>query len=476
MRRGPAPLGTPPGDLAQAAAAALLAGAWTERAMLRRLQQAVRPLGPRLPARLVASVLALHRTPPADAPRALAQEIDDLVRGHAPRGGWPPNARVRRRYAPPTAMRGARWPVAPLPTVAALGRLVGERDPGALAWLADVRGLEREVPDERLRAYRYTHHPRTGGPPRVLERPKARLKEVQRTLLREVLAPIPPHDAACGFVAGRSVLDHAARHVGRTVVVQLDLEDFFAQVTAGRVFGILRAAGYPEPVAHAIVGLTTNVVPYGFWARIPRPDGPREIERHHRLGRRLATPHLPQGAPTSPALANLAAFRLDRRLDGLARSLGLTYSRYADDLALSGGRHLARRAYELERTIAAIAADEGFRVNPQKTRVRAREGRQTVCGIVVNERPAVARRDVDRLRALLHEAEVAGPRAADRGGMGPAFEAHVRGRVAWVAQVHPARGARLREQLRRVDWSALRDTGDAGVHRSSPPGDRPFTS
>jgi hypothetical protein len=345
------------------------------------------------------------------------------------------------------------WPVPDLATVADLGVLIGEEDPGRLAWLSDVRGWERAAPDERLRGYRYTAHLRAGRPPRVLERPKPRLKAVQRLLLHEVLAGIPPHDAACGFVPGRSVLDHAGRHVGRPVVLALDLEDFFAQVSAGRVFGILRTAGYAEPVAHAMTGLTTNVVPWGVWARIPRPTTPPAIDRHHRLGRRLATPHLPQGAPTSPALANLVAFRLDRRLDGLARTLGLTYSRYADDLAFSGGRHLARRAFDVEARVAAIARDEGFVLNAAKTRLLAREGRQALCGVVVNERPSVARPEVDRLRALLHEAERRGPAAADRGGLGAAFPAHVRGRIGWVAQVHPARGARLLAQYDRIDWS-----------------------
>jgi hypothetical protein len=399
-------------------------------------------------------VLLLHRAPPRDGPRALACEVDDLVRGLQPSGGWPRGARVRRRFAPPTAMGERRWPVPELRTVADLGALLGEHDPGALEWLADVRGLERAAPDERLRGYRYTVHPRAGRSPRVLERPKARLKAAQRTVLHRVLAPIPPHEAACGFVPGRSVLDHAARHVGRPVVLALDLEDFFAQVSAGRVHGILRTAGYAEPVAHAITGLTTNVVPSATWRAIPRPVTPPEIARHHRLGRRLATPHLPQGAPTSPALANLAAFRLDRRLDGLARALGLVYSRYADDLAFSGGRHLARRALDVEARVAAIARDEGFVLNAAKTRVLAREGRQALCGIVVNDRPSVARSEVDRLRALLHEAEHRGPAAADRRGLGPAFAAHVRGRIAWVAQVHPARGARLQAQYDRVDWAA----------------------
>ena len=79
-----------------------------------------------------------------------------------------------------------------------------ELDPGQLAWLADVSGLERTVTDRRLRNYTHVHVPRRSGPPRVLERPKARLKEIQRHVLREILAWIPVHDAAHGFVRGRS--------------------------------------------------------------------------------------------------------------------------------------------------------------------------------------------------------------------------------------------------------------------------------
>jgi len=76
---------------------------------------------------------------------------------------------------------------------------------------------------------------------------------------------------------------------------------------------------------------------------VPRPPAPTLSRAHHRLGRRLAAPHLPQGAPTSPALANLAAFTLDRRLTGLAGALDATYTRYADDLTLSGSSRLLHR-------------------------------------------------------------------------------------------------------------------------------------
>jgi hypothetical protein len=240
---------------------------------------------------------------------------------------------------------------------------------------------------------------------------------------RELLVWIPAHPAAHGFVAGRSAITHARAHAGRRVVVRLDLEDFFAGVTAARVYGIFRTAGYPEAVAHALTGLCTNVVPLEH-----------SVPEHFRLARRLATPHLPQGAPTSPALANLAAFRLDRRLSGLAAALGATYTRYADDLVLSCDHRLRMP----EAMIAEIAAAEGFRVNRAKTRVMSRAARQTVTGIVVNQRLNVPRREYDTLKAILHN-----------GGAGLDL-AHLEGRVSWVESLNPARGAKLRARLNEL--------------------------
>jgi RNA-directed DNA polymerase len=170
--------------------------------------------------------------------------------------------------------------------------------------------------------------------------------------------------------------------------------------------------------------------------------------RHHRLGRRLATPHLPQGAPTSPALASLAAFGLDRRLSGLARTLGVTYSRYADDLTFSGERVPTAL---LGRAVGQIAREEGFRVGHDKTRVRTRAARQLVCGTVVNERLNVPRPEYDRLKAILHDAALHGPQAANRAGV-PDFRSHLAGRIAWVASLHPERGRRLRERFAAIEW------------------------
>jgi RNA-directed DNA polymerase len=436
-------------DLADALAAAYLAGEqWTVEALTARSRHVLAPR-PRWLRAVAREVLAAYPRPPRDRPRELtayvALALEDRRRAIA---AGPP--RVVRRPLPEPAMGRRRWPVPELASAGELGDWLGVQ-PGELAWLADVRGLERRAADERLRHYRYAWRLRAGGRARVIEQPKARLKAIQRRVLGELLAWIPVHDAAHGFVRGRSARTHAALHTGAEVVLRLDLEDCFASVRAGRVYGIFRTAGYPEGVAHALTGLCTNVVPLDVWDAVPRPTDGALVGAHHRLGRRLATPHLPQGAPTSPALANLCAHGLDRRLAALAATLDARYSRYADDLVLSGGDRLHRRAGRVRELVAEIARDEGFAVNVAKTNLMTRAGRQRVAGIVVNAHPNLARSEYDRLKAIVHDAVRNGPAAANRAGH-PAFREHLGGRIAWLESLHPARGARLRARFERIPW------------------------
>ena len=433
--------------LSRCLADAFLAGAWNEQELVARGMQALGP-APRWIDPLVRAVLASYHRPPADRPRELAAFVAIQLERMRRRPGEPP--RVRRWFVAELAMVRRRWPVPELPSLCELARFL-ELEDARLAWLADARGLERSTADERLRHYRYSWRAREGGPVRVIERPKARLKAIQRRLLHEVLDWIPAHAAAHGFTRGRSARSHAAAHTGRAVLVRLDLEDFFASVAAARVYGIFRTAGYPEPVAHTLTALTTNVVPVDEWAALPRPEAPDIIPAHHRLGRRLATPHLPQGAPTSPALANLAAFGLDRRLTGLAARLDCRYTRYADDLVFSGPPELRGRAAWLRAAVATIVREEGFRLNQRKSAVATRGARQRVCGIVVNERLNVARAEYDRLKAILHNSARYGPGSQNRAGVAD-FHSHLLGRIAWVESLNPHRGARLRRDFGRIRW------------------------
>jgi hypothetical protein len=317
-----------------------------------------------------------------------------------------------------------------------------------LLWLADPTGRNPWQRDERLRAYSYRWLAKPRGGSRLLEIPSPLLRRTQRRLLDLLLRHVPAHPAAHGFRPGRSAITNAAEHCDRAVVLRFDLTDFFTSIPAGRVFAMFRTLGYPDPVMRVLASLCTVRLPRPAWASRPNPaadgsDYPRWV--------RLNARHLPQGAPTSPAAANLVAYRLDRRLAGLANACGATYTRYADDLTFSGGEELRRGSRRFARRVVLIAAEEGFAVNRAKTRVVGRAARQTVTGVVVNVRPNVARPDFDLLKAILTNCVRHGPASQNRADV-PDFRAHLAGRVAHVASVNPVRGRKLWAIFDRITW------------------------
>jgi len=432
--------------VARGLAHAFLAGAWDPPAMTARGQRAV---GQRRVWVRDLALAARHAYP--EAPRDRPRELAKFLAACPPLAGAWPVPSVQRWYVAETAMGRSPWPVAPLHTVGDLQDLLG-MSTATLLWFADTKRLERTVADERLRHYRYHWVPKRSGGARLIEAPKAVLRHAQRVILREILEHIPVHDTAHGFRKGRSALTHANGHVRRKVVLRVDLEDFFASVGAGRAYGTFRLCGYPEPVAHVLTGLVTNSVPRTVWAAASPPASPELRPAFRRLGLHLPHPHLPQGAPTSPALANLAAFGLDRRLAGRASAVGLTYTRYADDLAFSSTTpRSVPQMRSLVGAITTIATTEGFRVNPWKTSVQRSGQRQRLAGVVVNERPNVDRRQYDLLKATLHNAALHGPAEENRAGV-PAFRDHLRGRIAWVNHLNPGRGERLLATFARIDW------------------------
>ena len=159
--------------------------------------------------------------------------------------------------------------------------------------------------------------------------------------------------------------------------------------------------------------------------------------------KKILSLHLPQGAPTSPALANLCAFRLDVRLKALAQSMGLTYSRYADDLTFSGGKDLKKQFSYLRGTLSEIAAQEGFKLNPEKTRLMTQAQRQVVTGVVVNKRPNISRAEYDRLKAVLHQ-------CAQGEEVDALFKQSLRGKVEFIRALNPKRGEKLLRLLQKL--------------------------
>lgn len=329
----------------------------------------------------------------------------------------------------PTMSPGVRaWPVPPLPHPGAVAAWLSVT-PEELVHLADRHGIAR-------------HYHRYWRGARLIEAPLPRLKAAQRRIAREVLAHIPVHDAAHGFRPRRGVLSAVRPHAGKPVVFVADLRAFFPSLGSGRVHGLLQAAGYPEPTAHVLTDLCTSrcrTLP-------PRTDG---ATVDHMERQRLRQRHVPPGAPTSPALANLVCYRLDARLAGLAAAAGARYTRYADDLIFSGPRSLARARFA--RGVARIAADEGFELHPDKTRAMTQSVRQQVLGIVLNDRPTLPRSELDGLEGWLHNCVRDGADAHNRDGI-PHLREQLSGRVAWAMHIDPRRARRLAELLAAVRW------------------------
>ncbi|MCY2965951.1 MAG: reverse transcriptase family protein [Planctomycetota bacterium] len=325
--------------------------------------------------------------------------------------------------------------------------------PKQLDWLADVAGRERLRCDTRFRRYRYRWIDKGRGRRRLIEHPKPLLKAIQRRILTEILNPIPPHPSAHAFRMDHSPVTCAEGHVGQRVVLSIDLRDFFPSITVERIQATFRWIGYPEAVARLLAGLCTNATP----SAVVKSAYPVETWRSVwlRFGRR----HLPQGAPTSPALANLCAYRLDCRLLGLARKSGAFYTRYADDLIFSGDASFERRLGRFRIFVGAITLAEGFSIQHRKTRIQRSGKRQSVLGVVVNQRPNVDRRDFDTLKAILFNCARTGPEEQNK-EQHPNFRQHLAGRIAWVKGIHPARGERLQKLFDRIVWTSQSDAAE----------------
>jgi RNA-directed DNA polymerase len=317
-----------------------------------------------------------------------------------------------------------------------------------LEWFADLKGLGSRRCDIRLQHYHYRVLEKKSGSIRLIEAPKSRLKELQRQIQNQILRKIPSHPAVHGFVKGRSIRTFVAPHVGRHMVLRLDLQDFFPSLPAARIRALFRTAGYPEPIADLLGGLCTNAAPGDLWAQLTSDiSGDLRREMRSLYGR----PHLPQGAPTSPTLANLCAYRMDCRLTGIAHAVNADYTRYADDLAFSGDRAFERCVERFATHAAAIVIEEGFAVHHRKTRLMRQGVRQHLAGLVTNQRINVARMDFDRLKAILHNCIRHGPESQNRDHHA-AFRSHLEGRVGFVEAINPIKGKRLREIFERIEW------------------------
>lgn len=314
---------------------------------------------------------------------------------------------------------------------AAIARAMGI-DVGELRFLAFARRTSETT------NYRRFKLPKKTGGERLISAPMPRLKRAQRWILDNILHKVALHPAAHGFVPGRSIVTNAEPHVGRAVVINLDLKDFFPTVALPRVWGQFKALGYSPAAATILALLCTEP----------------EVDEVQLDGRTWYVAHdqrfLPQGAPTSPALTNIICRRLDRALSTLAASSGFTYTRYADDLTFSGDDADSEAVGKLIRRVGYLVQREGFVVHPDKTRVLRRGRRQDVTGLTVNEGVGVERATLRRFRAALYQIEKDGPEGKVWGDPQANVLAAIGGFASFVFMVDPEKGAPLMARVAAI--------------------------
>ena len=196
-----------------------------------------------------------------------------------------------------------------------------------------------------------------------------------------------PHPSATGFVLDKSIATGAQMHIGKNYVYNIDLKDFFHSFERKRVKWMFTQAPFnlSEPLAFLLASLCTH---------------PIEIEGQTRI-------ILPQGAPTSPTLTNILSYALDKKLSGLAKRFGATYSRYADDITFSSNKSIFKKEAFLSE-LQRIITSQGLTINEKKTRLQEKEYRQEVTGLIVNEKVNTYRRYVKQLRMWLYYIETYG--------------------------------------------------------------------
>ena len=255
---------------------------------------------------------------------------------------------------------------------------------------------------------------------RELLEPNPELKEKQRHILTWLMAhQLRASPYAHGFVKDRSIVTNAAFHVGKKVIVRIDIHNFFPSITKRQVVAALIKERILPKDAEEIAEICT------------------------------VKDYLPQGAPTSPFLSNIVFKQTDYRLAGLGRKWKpakgkvVTYSRYADDLVFSSN---FERLNLIIHPVKAILKDAGFEMNPEKTLVLRFSNRQTVTGIVVNSRPNIVRFERRILRAKLYNIK-----KAFLNGEKPQYDSSsIAGTIAYYRSVNPLVGERFKRDLKEI--------------------------
>lgn len=220
--------------------------------------------------------------------------------------------------------------------------------------------------------YKSFEIPKHNGAKRHIEEPYPSLKAIQGWILKYILTPTSNKfvsKVAKGFMPGKNAKDGAKFHKNKKKVIALDIHDFFENVHYGAVYNVFKSLGYSKSVSTLLANLCTL---------------------HNSL---------PQGAPTSPMLSNFVFYNIDNAIFNYCNKRGIMYTRYADDMVFSSN------SIDVKKLISYVEMrieTKGFSLNGQKTKIMSRGMRQSVTGIVVNDKLQVSRSYRNKIRQEMH--------------------------------------------------------------------------
>lgn len=292
---------------------------------------------------------------------------------------------------------------------------------------------------------------------RIICMPDPELKKVQRWIHQNILSKIAPHPASTAYSDNNTLLDAAARHANARWLVKIDVERFFESIKEPYVASVFERLGYPDLLSFQLARLCT---------RLPSIKSRQDIFRRHSKPPKGVMQNewigfLPQGAPTSPQLANLVMRSFDRRIAALSKTGGLRYSRYSDDMIFSTPGSFSRdQATSFVHRVYDVLGAHGFEANRTKTSIAAPGARKVVLGLLVDrDEPRLTRDFRSNIETHLHYLE--------RPDVGPVAHAearkfdsiiglqnHLLGLIAFARQIDRTYGDELRARIRAIDWPA----------------------
>ena len=270
--------------------------------------------------------------------------------------------------------------------------------------------------------YRTVRIKKKRGGYRTLSIPAVIIKYIQKWTLDEIVSKMKVSDAATGFIKGASIKENASLHLNSKCILNLDIKDFFPSINKNDVYRIFYYYGYTDALSDILSEICTF------------------------------NDQLPQGAPTSPQLSNIRCIKMDKRIQLLCKAYNANYSRYADDITISGSGNLEK----IKNIVIEIIRDEGFEINTRKTRILYPHQRQEITGLVINNGIIKVPKEYKReLRKEIYFCKKYGPTShQEHIGDGHSFlKEHLYGKAYYIKMIEPTVGEGFLSELDEIDWN-----------------------